>query len=90
MEYINPKSFIHDLPDIPIVDVRSPNEYNKGHITGAINIPIFLDDERSKIGTIYKQKGICWSKDEGNCQESTICFPKWTTETILLERRNEK
>jgi tRNA 2-selenouridine synthase len=57
MEYLNPKSFINDFPDIPVVDVRSPNEYKKGHITGAINIPIFSDDERSKIGTIYKQKG---------------------------------
>ena len=57
MEYLSPKSFIHELPDIPVVDVRSPIEYKKGHITGAINIPIFSDEERSKIGTIYQQKG---------------------------------
>jgi tRNA 2-selenouridine synthase len=45
------------MHEIPIIDVRSPVEYYKGHITGAINIPIFSDDERSKIGSIYKQKG---------------------------------
>jgi tRNA 2-selenouridine synthase len=57
MEYLSPKAFIHELPDTPVVDVRSPVEYEKGHITGAINIPIFSDDERSEIGVIFKQKG---------------------------------
>jgi len=57
MEYLSTTSFIRELLEIPIIDVRSPIEYEKGHITGAINIPIFSDDERSKIGTIYKQKG---------------------------------
>jgi tRNA 2-selenouridine synthase len=57
MEYTNPISFIHELPDIPMIDVRSPVEYNKGHITGALNIPVFSDVERSKIGSLYKQKG---------------------------------
>lgn len=57
MEYLNPISFITDWPDIPVVDVRSPAEYDKGHITGAINIPIFSDGERAEIGTIYKKKG---------------------------------
>jgi tRNA 2-selenouridine synthase len=57
MEYLDPISFLHKLPDIPVVDVRSPVEYEKGHITGAINIPILSDEERTKIGTIYQQKG---------------------------------
>ena len=57
MEYLEPIYFINDLPDVPIIDVRSPVEYEKGHIKGAVNIPIFTDDERSKVGTLYKQKG---------------------------------
>lgn len=57
MEYLSPKSFLNELTDIPVVDVRSPIEYGKGHITGAINIPIFSDEERSRIGIIYQQKG---------------------------------
>lgn len=40
-----------------IIDVRSPLEFLKGHITGAFNIPLFNDNERAEIGTIYKQKG---------------------------------
>jgi tRNA 2-selenouridine synthase len=39
-----------------IIDVRSPGEYTDGHIPGAINIPLFDDDERANVGTLYKQK----------------------------------
>ena len=57
VEYIKPISFINDLLEVPILDVRSPVEFDKGHITGALNIPLFTDEERSRIGTLYKQKG---------------------------------
>lgn len=57
MKYLDPVSFVSEKPDIPVVDVRSPKEYEKGHITGAFNIPLFSDLERVEIGTLYKQKG---------------------------------
>ena len=38
-----------------IVDVRSPGEFTAGHIPGAVNIPLFTDDERAIVGTLYKQ-----------------------------------
>lgn len=57
MEYLSPDSFLSEWLDIPIVDVRSPIEYSKGHITGAMNIPLFSNEERAKIGAIYKQHG---------------------------------
>tara|TARA_B110000261_G_scaffold76342_1_gene88267 strand:+ start:644 stop:1687 length:1044 start_codon:yes stop_codon:yes gene_type:complete len=38
-----------------IIDVRSPSEFEIDHIVGAINCPILYDDERQKVGTIYKQ-----------------------------------
>jgi tRNA 2-selenouridine synthase len=57
---------IHSL-DIPefllqakghlIVDVRSQAEYDYGHIPGAVNLPLFNNEERKIIGTLYKQKG---------------------------------
>lgn len=40
--------------NLPIVDVRSPGEFNNGHITRAVNIPIFSDPERADLGHIYK------------------------------------
>lgn len=39
------------------VDVRSPQEFAEFHIPGAINIPVFTNDERVQVGTLYKQKG---------------------------------
>ena len=42
---------------MPIIDVRSPGEFAKGHATGAISIPLFSDQERADVGTTYKKKG---------------------------------
>lgn len=39
-----------------IIDVRSESEFEKGHISGAINMPIFNDIERAEVGTIYVKK----------------------------------
>jgi len=41
----------------PLVDVRSPSEFDKGHWPGAINLPLFSDAERAEVGTSYKQQG---------------------------------
>jgi tRNA 2-selenouridine synthase len=40
-----------------ILDVRSPAEYAQGNIPGAVSFPLFTDDERSQVGTCYKQNG---------------------------------
>lgn len=40
-----------------IIDVRSPGEYSRGRIPGAINLPLFSNEERAVIGTVYKQHG---------------------------------
>jgi tRNA 2-selenouridine synthase len=42
----------------PVLDVRSPGEYTKGHIPGAVNLPLFDDRERMIIGTTYQQIGM--------------------------------
>lgn len=39
------------------IDVRSPLEFKKGHIPGAYNIPLFSDQLRALVGTIYVQEG---------------------------------
>ena len=57
MEYLNATSFLLNNTETPLVDVRSPSEYAQGHITGAVNIPIFNDLERESVGTIYKRSG---------------------------------
>lgn len=42
---------------LPISDVRSPGEFVRGHIPGAVNLPLFSDAERAVVGTLYKQAG---------------------------------
>ena len=38
-----------------VIDVRSPSEFAEDHLPGAINLPVLNDDERARVGTIYKQ-----------------------------------
>jgi len=56
MNYIKSTSFTK-TDNIPIIDVRSPKEYDKGHISGAVNVPLFSNDEHHLIGLTYKQIG---------------------------------
>ena len=41
----------------PLIDVRSPSEFDRGHWPEARNLPLFEDDERAAVGTAYKQEG---------------------------------
>lgn len=41
----------------PLIDVRSPKEFAQGHIPGAVSMPLFSDEERAIVGTLYKQQG---------------------------------
>jgi tRNA 2-selenouridine synthase len=54
------------------VDVRSPIEFKDGAIPGAINLPLFSDEERAEIGTIYKQQG----QDSAKWRAMEIVSPK--------------
>jgi tRNA 2-selenouridine synthase len=38
-----------------IIDVRSENEFAEDRISEAINLPVLNNEERAKVGTIYKQ-----------------------------------
>jgi tRNA 2-selenouridine synthase len=56
MKSICIEDFLTERERTPIVDVRSPSEFNKGHIQGAFNIPLFSDEERAIVGTKYVQE----------------------------------
>ena len=44
--------------DIPLfVDLRAESEFTEATIPGAVNLPIFNDDERTQVGTTYHQDG---------------------------------
>jgi tRNA 2-selenouridine synthase len=40
----------------PILDVRSPSEYKHAHIPLSKSLPLFDDQERTIVGTIYKNQ----------------------------------
>ncbi len=44
------------------VDVRSPLEFKESTIPGAINIPVLLNEERERVGTLYVGKKLNESK----------------------------
>ena len=55
-----------------LLDVRSPSEFEHGHIPGAVNLPLFDDDQRAEVGTIYKNSG----KDDAVLRGLSIVGPK--------------
>ncbi len=38
-----------------LVDLRSPSEFARDHLPGALNVPLFEDDQRALVGTLFKQ-----------------------------------
>ena len=54
---MSPEDFLFQVDKGSIVlDVRSPSEFLEGHISGAVSWPLFSNDERAQIGTLYKQR----------------------------------
>ncbi|AEI51997.1 tRNA 2-selenouridine(34) synthase MnmH [Runella slithyformis] len=49
--------FLPLAASVPLIDVRTPAEFDHGHIPGAFNLPLFSNEERVKVGTTYKQIG---------------------------------
>ena len=67
---------------LPIIDVRSPGEFARGHIPGAVNVPLFEDAERAVVGTLYKQTG----RDAAVLEGLRIVGPKLAA---IVERAHE-
>ncbi|MBN2274438.1 MAG: tRNA 2-selenouridine(34) synthase MnmH [Bacteroidales bacterium] len=72
----------------PLIDVRSPAEYEKGHIPGAVNIPLFNNEERALIGTLYFKRG----KEDAVSRSLEVIGPKlkdFATKGISLAENQE-
>lgn len=57
MRRIAINEFLAEIKGGLLLDVRSPAEYQHAHIPGAINLPLFTNDQRAVVGTEYKQVG---------------------------------
>ncbi len=69
MKYPALLPFTEILPQLDrfdaVIDVRSESEFAEDHIPGAINCPVLSDDERARVGTLYKQTGSFEAKKVG-------------------------
>ena len=48
--------FLELAEKYPVLDVRSPGEFKHAHIPNAYSLPLFSDEERTIVGTTYKQE----------------------------------
>lgn len=44
-----------DARGVTLVDLRTPKEFADDHLPGAHNVPLFSNEERALIGTLYKR-----------------------------------
>ena len=51
------EEIIAQLDSFTFIDARSEKEFAKGHLPGAVNVPLLDDEARIEIGTLYKQQG---------------------------------
>ena len=58
---------------VPLADVRTPAEFDQGHIPGAFNLPLFSNEERVAVGTTYKQQ----SREAAILLGFDLTGPKW-------------
>lgn len=56
VEQIEIQDFLKLAEDFPVFDVRSPGEFLRAHMPGALPLPLFNDEQRKIIGTAYKQQ----------------------------------
>jgi len=82
MRYIKVDLFLSEARTKPVIDVRSPLEYAQGHYPGAINIPVFNDEERKIVGTKYKQVG----REHAIMTGLEMVGPKLAEKVKLLKR----
>lgn len=61
-------------PSFPVADVRTPAEFIHGHVPGAVNLPLFSNEERVKVGTTYKQQG----REAAILLGFDLTGPKWS------------
>ncbi len=55
-EIISIEDFLRRRDEVLLLDVRTPAEYEQGHIPGAVSFPLFSNEERAEVGTLYKQQ----------------------------------
>lgn len=74
-EKLHISEFLNLSCNFPVFDVRTPAEFNIGRIPCSFNLPLFTNEERAEVGTLYKQKG----KEEAVLKGLKFVGPKMRT-----------
>lgn len=82
LERIEVAIFQKRIRNFLVLDVRSPQEFNQGHIPGAVNLPLFSDPERSMIGALFHHQG----REAAIIKGLDICLPKTSDYLIQLKK----
>ena len=57
MATLKVEEFIMRMKDGILLDIRTSAEFNQGRLPGAISFPLFSEEERATVGTLYKKAG---------------------------------
>jgi tRNA 2-selenouridine synthase len=77
------QDFLQSNDNIVLIDVRTPAEFEHAHIPGAVNLPLFSNEERVMVGTTYKQAG----REQAILLGFDLTGAKWSgfiTEALLI------
>jgi tRNA 2-selenouridine synthase len=72
-----------------LIDLRSPKEYSEATIPGAINLPLFTDEERQQIGYVYVNESVEKAKKMG-VEAVSKKLPQLYEDVLQLDKRKEK
>ncbi|HYE83567.1 MAG TPA: tRNA 2-selenouridine(34) synthase MnmH [Clostridia bacterium] len=75
--------------DFILIDLRSPEEYEEFTIPGAINLPLFNNEERKLIGTVYNHESIDKAKKIG-VDFASEKLPAFYDEITKLRKEHDK
>ncbi|MDP4091336.1 MAG: tRNA 2-selenouridine(34) synthase MnmH [Bacillota bacterium] len=77
------------LGECLFIDVRSPGEYEEATIPGAVNIPLFSDEERHTIGYVYVNESVERAKYMG-IEAVSKKLPQIFMEVTKLKDKSKK
>lgn len=83
IEKTSVETFIALAEKFPVIDVRSEAEFEHAHIPSAWNLPLFNNDERKIVGTLYKQN----SRESAIKKGLEFFGPKMTEMILTIENK---
>lgn len=88
IRYITVELWHKELTALPLIDVRSPAEYTRGHIPGSVNIPLLNDEERTAVSITYNKLSKEKAVDQGIAMVQPKLIP-WVKQVLGIAPNRE-